>query len=184
MVSVPNISASVLPVTTIARGNQGRFLGRLSAAGKSAEFHSRTAFREFRARTFQQLRQAPDQFGRNWPALAAEAAGGNKAQPNANIAAPPQSGGQVGQRKPGKSWLRPAVAEDQTVNVQENGKSISITESKESGITVTITELDGGKRKTTRVQAADLPELAKKNPRAHQFYGKYFHPRPKNGKPK
>ncbi len=48
-VSVPDIAAAVLPVTTVAHGSQGRFLGRLSANGKTAEFHSRPAFREFRA---------------------------------------------------------------------------------------------------------------------------------------
>ncbi len=77
-----------------------------------------------------------------------------------------------------------AVADGQTVDVQENGKVISITDSKESGITVTITESVGGKKKMTKVQAADLPELARKNPEAHHLYGKYFHLRPKSGKPK
>ena len=55
---------------------------------------------------------------------------------------------------------------------------------KNSGITVTITESVNGKKKTTKVRAADTAELAKKDPEAHKFYRKYFHPRPKNGKPK
>ncbi|MGO9113064.1 MAG: hypothetical protein ACLP9L_27850 [Thermoguttaceae bacterium] len=182
-ISVPNIAASVLPVTTVARGSEGRFLGRLSADGKTAEFHSRTAFREFRALALKQLREAPSQFSQKWPALAAGAAEsitapakstvGHRSSPETDVAA-----GSHGNLTPG------AVADGQTVDVQENGKAISITDSKESGITVTITESVDGKKKMTKVQAADLPELAKKNPEAHHLYGKYFRPRPKNGKPK
>lgn len=77
-----------------------------------------------------------------------------------------------------------AVADEQTVEAEENGKKVFITDSKESGITVTITESVDGKKKTTKVRAADTAELAKKNPEAHTFYRKYFHPRPKSGKSK
>ena len=70
-VSVPDIVGPVLPVSTVARGGQGRFLGRLSAGGKTAEFHSRPAFQEFRTLALKQLRETPDQFGQKWPALAA-----------------------------------------------------------------------------------------------------------------
>ena len=70
------------------------------------------------------------------------------------------------------------------MEVEDNGKKVSITDSKDSGITVTITESVNGKKKTTKVRAADTADLAKKDPEAHKYYRKYFHPRPKNGKSK
>ena len=36
----------------------------------------------------------------------------------------------------------------------------------------------------TKVRAADLADLAKKDPEAHHLYRKYFHSHPKNGKPR
>jgi len=181
-VSVPNIAASMLPVATVARGDQGRFLGRLSANGKTAEFHSRPAFREFRVQTLKQLREAPNEFGQKWPALAAGANGGIAAKTKAAAERlSPKADVAAGNRG---NAAAEAAARDQTIDVQEDGKAISITDSKESGITVTITESEGGKKKMTRVQATDLQELARKNAEAHRFYRKYFQPRPKNGKPK
>jgi RNA polymerase sigma factor (sigma-70 family) len=166
---IPNLQASVLPVTTIAYG-EGHFLGRVSADGKTAEFHSRAAFREFRAVAMKQFREAPGQFGQKWPALA-EGAGkaiGEGIKPVSEAASPRSD----------------IAAGSQTVEVQEGGKTISITDSKESGITVTVTESVGEKKKTTKVRAADPAELARKNPDAHQLYRKYFHPKPKTGKSK
>ena len=63
-------------------------------------------------------------------------------------------------------------------------RTISISDSKESGITVTITETVNGKKKTTQVYAATAAELAGKNPYAHRLYRQYLHPRPKTGKTK
>lgn len=182
-VSVPDIAASVLPVTTIASGSEGRFLGRLSAGGKTAEFHSPTAFYEFQAQAFKQLREAPGQFGEKWPALVDGAGGDITAQNKSTAEHRLGPGADIAHR--GEGNVEPgAAADDQTVEVQEDGKTIAITDSKESGITVTVTELVAGEKKMTKVQAADLPELAKKNPNAHRLYGKYFHHRPKGGKPK
>ena len=180
-VSVPNISASVVPVTTIARGSQGRFLARMSVNGKTAEFHSRTTFREFQNVAFKQLRQAPHQFGEKWPALVDGAGGDITAQnkgtaQHGEVPVPNVAAGSRENIGPG------TVPDGQSVEVQENGRRISISDSKESGITLTITESVGGKKKTTKVQAADLLELARKSPEAHHLYRKYFHPRPKSGK--
>ena len=184
---VPDVAAPVLPVMTAASGGEGRFLGRVSANGKTAEFHSRTAFREFRAGALQQLREAPGQFGQKWPALAD---GGGTASPKSTperheVPAPsgarPSPGADIAAERD-RSVPLDAVADGRTVEIHENGKTISITDSKESGITVTTTESVGGKKKMTKVRAADLPELAKKNPEAHHLYQKYFHPRPKSGK--
>jgi hypothetical protein len=174
-VSVPNLAAPVLPVTTVVHG-QGMFLGRMSASGKVAEFHSRPDFREFRRQALKQLHEAPDQFGQKWLALA-EGAGrhgtpGGKPAENKVATKPPANPPAT------------AAAEKDSVEVQEGGKTISITDTKESGITVTVTEVEGGKKKMTKVRAADSAELARKNPEAHQLYRKYFHPRPKAGRPK
>jgi hypothetical protein len=181
-VSVPNVAALVPPVMTVARGSQGQFLARVSAHGKTAEFHTQAAFRAFRTRALRQLREDPDQFGQKWPGLVDRAGGAEKAGgagrgvtpepknvPDHHETPPPKGGG---------------AGEDQTVEIQENGKSVSITDSKESGITVTITESEGGKKKTTKVRAADTAELARKDPEAHRYYRQYFHPRPKNVKPR
>lgn len=225
-VSVPDVEAAVLPVTTIASGSQGRFLGRLSANGKSVEFDSPAAFHEFQALALEQLREAPSQFGQRWPTLAesgskaeeptpagkGEEAGGGKAEPTnamgklATIApadtapetskAPPLKN-PAGRRDvpPSKSGRSGAGAElagphaglgtgpsRRSVVIHENGKTISITDSKESGITISINEWAGGKRKTTEMRAANASELAKKYPEAHRLYRQYFHPRSKMGK--
>ena len=185
-ISVPDVAAAVLPVITVASGSDGRFLGRLSANGKTAEFHSRAAFREFRARALKQLREAPGQFGQKWPALA-DGAGEDGRVPPKSPKTPAAKGAHSG---PGAditsaadaSTEPDAVADRRTIEIHENGKTISITDSKESGITVTATESVGGKKKMTEVRAANAAELAKKNPEAHHLYRQYFHPRPKNGK--
>jgi hypothetical protein len=215
-VSVPDIAAPVLPVTTVARGSEGRFLGRMSANGKTAEFHSPTAFHEFKALTLKQLREAPRRFSEEWPALANGAGKGIKTEPKSApereesglhtageshgvkaapegtpkhrespspniVRSPPKTdvaSGSRGTTGPGKG------AGAQSIEVQENGKTIAISDSKESGITVTITELVGGKKKMTEVRAANPAELAKKNPEAHHLYKRYIHAHQKVGKPK
>ena len=70
------------------------------------------------------------------------------------------------------------------VEVHENGKMISITDNKDSGITVTVTETHGGRKRTTEVKAANATELARKNPDANRMYRQYYHPRAKTGKGK
>ena len=185
-ISVPDIAAAVLPVITVASGSEGRFLGRLSANGKTAEFHSRMAFREFRALALKQLREAPSQFGQKWPALADGANEGGRATPKSPKGPAPKgahSGPAADITSAADGSVEPdAVADDRTIEIHENGKTISITDSKESGITVTTTESVGGKKKMTEVRAANVAELAKKNPEAHHLYRQYYHPRPKNGK--
>jgi hypothetical protein len=183
MLSVPNVVAPLRPVVVIAHGAQGRFLGRVSANGKTAEFKNRVAFREFRAKAVKQLREAPGQFGRNWPALA-DSAHRQPAAPNLADLGP---GTSDTARSPTGNHSSPAprvVAEGHSVEVEENGKRISITDTKESGITVTITESVSGKERRTKVRAADQTELEKKSPEAQQLYRKYFRQRQKNGKAK
>ncbi len=196
-VSVPGIAAEVLPVAMVARGSGGRYLGRMTAQGKSVEFHSQAEFDAFRVGALRQLGESPGQFARKWPGLVAATKPSGiaeKAQTQEHHKPPPRivpanPAPEAGTAGPGSSAgnhrLAPgAAAEDQTVEVEENGKKVSITDSKNSGITVTITESVNGKKKTTKVRAADTAELANKNPEAHKLYRKYFHPRPKNGKPK
>ena len=181
-VSVPNVAALVPPVMTVARGSQGQFLARVSAHGKTAEFHTQAAFRAFRTRALRQLREDPDQFGQKWPGLVDRAGGAEKAGgAGRGVTSEPNSAPDRREPPPPKGG---GAGEDQTVEIQENGKSVSITDSKESGITVTITESEGGKKKTTKVRAADTAELARKDPEAHRYYRQYFHPRPKNVKPR
>ena len=196
-VSVPGIAAEVLPVAMVARGSGGRYLGRMTAQGKSVEFHSQAEFDAFRVGALRQLGESPGQFARKWPGLVAATKPSGIAEKRRpkSITSPRQELSpriplpRPGTAGPGSSAgnhrLAPgAAAEDQTVEVEENGKKVSITDSKNSGITVTITESVNGKKKTTKVRAADTAELANKNPEAHKLYRKYFHPRPKNGKPK
>jgi hypothetical protein len=66
--------------------------------------------------------------------------------------------------------FNPAVATDagsaaghRTVAVHENGKTISIIESKASGIAVTETQ--GGRKPTAEVRAVNAAELARKKPK-------------------
>jgi hypothetical protein len=181
-VAVSGVDASVLPAMIVARG-QGRFLGRMSASGKTVEFHSQAAYREFRATALRQLREAPNEFGRKWPGLADDAR--RAAGPGGDH--PGQGGKSASKGAAPTASIPPTglpAGSPETVEVRENGKTISIEDSKESGITVTVTETVGEKKKTTKVRAADSAELARKNPDAHQLYRKYFHPRPKAGKAK
>jgi hypothetical protein len=187
-VSVPDMAASTLPVTTVASGLQGQFLGLMSSNGKTVGFHSPEAFREFQTRALKQLHEAPSEFGRRWSGLVAAFDRGADA--------PPRVGPALRHDVPAAQAPRPGVAtgvaaahgnvaaapSGRAVEVHENGKTISITDSKESGITVTVTESDGGRKRTTEVRAANAAELARKNPDAHRMYRQYYHPRPKTGK--
>lgn len=189
--SVPDIAAPVLPVMTVAGGDEGRYLGMVSLDGKTAEFHSPQAFDAFQARVLQQMRKAPRQFRRQWPVMVEKstvgAAASGKTSPDrqeppavkdpGRHAGPDVSGGSNGSAAPAAPGTR-------VVDVDENGKKISISDSKDSGITVTITETVNGKKKTTQVHAATAAELAGKNPYAHRLYRQYHHPRPKTGKTK
>ncbi|MEZ6118925.1 MAG: hypothetical protein R3C28_20475 [Pirellulaceae bacterium] len=51
-----------------------------------------------------------------------------------------------------------------------SGKSVSITENNDSGITVTISETVNGDERTRTVQAADAAELKRKDPEAFRLY--------------
>ncbi len=192
-VSMPNVAVGLPPVTVVARGSTGRFLARMTAQGKTAEFRSQAALDAFRTEALKQLGQSPAQFAQEWPALVAAAKSGavaENAHPVEHRQPPPKTVPVNPGPAPGSTAANhhgtgghPAN-EEQTVEIEENGKKVSITDSKELGITVTITESVNGTKKTTKVRAADTAELAKKDPEAHKFYRKYFHPRPKNGKPK
>jgi hypothetical protein len=189
-VSVPDVAAPLLPVIAVARGSEGRFLGQMSTNGKTVEFHSPEALREFQTMAMEQLHTAPAQFGSRWPALTASVERESSAPPptaqvdrenpasKAPVAATAAAGGgrtiaAAGMVPGGRSFA-----------VHENGKTFWITDNKDSGITITITETVGGKRNTTQVNAADAADLARKNPDVHHMYRKYFHPRPKGGRGK
>lgn len=59
---------------------------------------------------------------------------------------------------------------NRSVSFSENGKSVTITESSDSGITVTTTEMIAGKEKKTVVKAANPEQLQKRNPEAYRLY--------------
>jgi hypothetical protein len=200
VVSVPDVAAAALPVITVASGGEGRFLGLMSTDGKTVGFHSPEAFRTFQTQALKQLHEAPDEFGRRWSGLvAAFDRGVNAVDRGANAAASavnarPPADAAHRETSPAKAHAPAAaagvaagargIAAGRAVEVHENGRTISITDNKESGITVTVTETQGGKKRTTEVRAANAAELARKNPDAHRMYRQYFHPRPKTGKAK
>ena len=61
-----------------------------------------------------------------------------------------------------------------SISIGRNGRTVSITESSDSGITVTMTEEVDGKEKKTVVKAADAKELKKKNEEAYRLYERHF----------
>jgi hypothetical protein len=73
------------------------------------------------------------------------------------------SGGSSGRSSSGGGTSR-------SVSFNENGKSVTITESSDSGITVTIGEKTAGKGKKTVVKAANPQQLQKKNAEAYRLY--------------
>jgi hypothetical protein len=190
IVSVPDVAAPVLPLVTVAGGEEGRFLGMVSLDGKTAEFHSPEAFNAFHARVLRRLQRVPNAFRQQWPTmlerLAEGAAAAGKTKPERpELPAAKEPGRNAvpnvaGAGKPIVPVHTPSDAH--VVEVDENGKRISISESKESGISVKIVETVNGKRKTTQVNAATAAELAGKNPYAHRLYRQYRHPRPKAAK--
>lgn len=63
------------------------------------------------------------------------------------------------------------------VRVQENGRTIAISENPQA-VTVTVTEVVGGKPKTTSWTAKNADELKKNHPEAHKLYIKHMGPQP------
>lgn len=94
--------------------------------------------------------------------------GGNQRQFGRSIAIGQSSaqsiagGGGAGQTRTSRS-----------ISVNENGQGVTIEESSDAGITVTITENVDGREQKTVVQAANAAELKKKNPKAHRLYQKH-----------
>ena len=76
-----------------------------------------------------------------------------------------QGGGQVRGNSGGSS--------NRSVSFSENGKTVSINESDESGITITVTEEVDGIEKKDVVKAASVDELRKKHPKAFELYKKH-----------
>ena len=191
-VSVPDMVAPVLPVTTVAHGAGGRFLGMVSVDGQTADFHSPEALATFQALAMKQLQSTPRRFRQQWPELvksssqlAKPAAKTTAAEPALETPkAPPRNSVADSSTEGGGNADAHAAPEGRSVEVKEKGKTISISDTKESGITVTVTEMVNGKKKTTQVKATTAAELARKNPDAHRWYREYLHPRPKTGKAK
>ena len=149
-------------VTTVVRGSESRFLGRMTVQGKSAEFRSQPDFDAFRVEAFKQLGDDAGQFVHKWPGLA-DAAGRSKRGevPPGTVPINPRPNSAAAASR---SKVPPAAGvDDQTVEVEDNGKKVSITDSEESGITVTITESVNGK-KTTKVRAADTADFGQEGP--------------------
>lgn len=65
-VSLPNIVAPVLPVSTTIGDGHGSFLGLISVNGKTMEFRSPEKFREVQASVFKELRESPQTFSQQW----------------------------------------------------------------------------------------------------------------------
>ena len=86
-------------------------------------------------------------------------------------------GGAVIQLVPGGGAMQIAMANvngEKTVDVNENGRKVKITEGK-GGIVVTVTEKPeaGKKPEPKEYKAASEAELKKKHPEAHKLYEKY-----------
>jgi hypothetical protein len=61
-----------------------------------------------------------------------------------------------------------------SITAQEDGKTISISESSDSGITVKTTETVEGKPRESVVRAPNAATLAKHNPKAYELYQRYL----------
>ncbi len=157
--SVPPISAPTLPVSTIVSGKQGRFMGVISAGGQTLEFGSMEAFQEYQTQVFKQLRESPSEFERNWSTMVKSRVQG---QANASTGATSFAFGGSG------------GAQSRSISVTENGKTVSISESTATGISVTITEIVGGKQRRKVVEAKSVEELQEKNAEAFRLYDRHF----------
>jgi hypothetical protein len=60
-----------------------------------------------------------------------------------------------------------------TIDVQENGKKITIKDDPKNGIELSVTEKVGGQDKTEKYAAKNLEELKKQHPEAEKLYQKY-----------
>ena len=146
--SVPDVAAPVLPVSITASGRRGRFVGVISANGKTLEFKSLQAFREHQSRVIKQLREAPGDFDRRWSNIVKTQAKASAGGSNNSVS--------------------------RSVSVHVNGKTVLITESSESGVSVTIKETVDGTEKSVTVTAADAEDLARKNPEAFRLYQRHL----------
>jgi len=158
--SLPDIVAPVLPVSTVVDGEQGRFLGVISAEGKTMEFRTREAFRDCQTRVFKHLRETPAAFSRQWSTMV-------EASAHSSVGGSTSSG--MGSVSMGSS----GGATSRSITVSENGKTVSITERSDTGITITIVQTVHGKPKTTVFRAANVAEL-KKTPEAYELYQRHF----------
>ena len=64
--SVPNVSAPVLPVSSVVSGKQGQFVGSISVNGQTVQFESREEFERYQQQVFTQLNEAPHDFSDQW----------------------------------------------------------------------------------------------------------------------
>ncbi len=83
-VSLPDIVAPVLPVSTTIGDGHGGFLGLISVNGKTMEFRSPEKFREVQASVFKELRDAPQTFSQRW-SLRVQASAGASASASIEI---------------------------------------------------------------------------------------------------
>ena len=65
-ISLPDVDAPLLPVSTVFGDGHGRFMGMISVNGKTVEFDSPNEFRDFQSSVMKQLRDSPQQFSQQW----------------------------------------------------------------------------------------------------------------------
>lgn len=155
--SAPDVAAPVLPVSTIARGSSGRFIGVISANGKAVEFESFADFERCQTRVVEQLRNSPADFARHWSSLV-----------SATVRA--EASVQVDGGHPEAS----AGVRSRSITIDENGRTVSISENSATGIRVTIVDVVDGEPRETRVGAADAPTLKDQHPEAYELYERYL----------
>ncbi|MEZ6118924.1 MAG: hypothetical protein R3C28_20470 [Pirellulaceae bacterium] len=69
VMSVPEVAAPLLPVSTVASSPSGRFFGAITANGKTLEFDSRSEFQEYQAKVDALLGESAISFREEWSVM-------------------------------------------------------------------------------------------------------------------
>lgn len=149
--TIPDVTAPVLPVSTIFSGDGGEFLATICAQGKTIEFTTRESFDDYRTHLMQQLRESPADFSQQWSIMVAATGGGGT-----HVTTTAAGGGNV-----------------RTATVRENDQTVSLTETG-AGIVVRIITTVDGKPHVREVAAKTAAELETKDPAAFQLYRKHL----------
>ena len=154
--SIPDFSAPALPISTVAMGSQGRFIGMISSGGRTLEFQSADDFNRYQQQVLSEFEAAPFDFARTWTQRVRDSVIAR--------AGPDITPGNVAS----------SGSHSRSISVSVNGRAVSITESSGSGISVRFQEQVDGRWRETTVTAQDRDELRGKSEQAWQLYEQYF----------